>query len=295
MSTRHKLYDYEVKPPAGAWDRLAASLDEDDALNLKRTADRLYDVETTPPPSAWDRIERALEAAELSSAPVHTSTPARIVRMPVRMNIFMRYAAAAILIGIIAFAIFRLSNTGADGSRTDATAVNQARAMVTGTNSASGDSQTLSKESNHLPVPVSPASTESEGTDPALASNQATGAPETRAIQSSSHVLSTARRTNRSNTDEDDVQNALYAYEDHIPESADRYVLLMTPNGDFIRMSRKLSSLICCVSGQEQDAECKDQIRKWQEEIATSPVTPAPGNVMEILDLVNSLNNGTQL
>ncbi len=83
----------------------------------------------------------------------------------------------------------------------------------------------------------------------------------------------------------------VYAYNELSPTNiADRYVMLMTPNG-IVRMSKKLGNLVCCVSGQEQDEDCKDQLKKWQEKIACSPVAPSPGNFMDILSLVSSLNN----
>ena len=44
----------------------------------------------------------------------------------------------------------------------------------------------------------------------------------------------------------------------------------MTPDGNIIRMSKKWSGLVCCVSGEEQDEDCKNQIKKWQKKIATA-------------------------
>ncbi len=42
-------------------------------------------------------------------------------------------------------------------------------------------------------------------------------------------------------------------------------------------MSKKLGNIVCCVAGEEQDDECKDQLKKWQEKIAASPVAPRTG------------------
>lgn len=93
----------------------------------------------------------------------------------------------------------------------------------------------------------------------------------------------------------EDLSQTLYAYADHIPTLADRYVMLMTPDGNIIRMSKKWSDLLCCVSGEEQDADCKDQLKKWQQKIASSELAPSPGNFMDILGLVNSLNESNGL
>ena len=75
----------------------------------------------------------------------------------------------------------------------------------------------------------------------------------------------------------------------------DRYIMLMTPDGNIIRMSKKWSDLVCCVSGEEQDADCKDQLKKWQEKMAASSLAPSPGNFMDILSLVNSLDENNEL
>jgi hypothetical protein len=97
-----------------------------------------------------------------------------------------------------------------------------------------------------------------------------------------------------SNADKE-LSQSIYAYEDHVPTIAERYVMLMTPDGNIIRMSKKWSELVCCVAGEDQDKDCKDQIKKWQEKIATSSLAPSPGNFMDILNLVNSLNEGSEL
>ncbi len=92
-----------------------------------------------------------------------------------------------------------------------------------------------------------------------------------------------------------ELAQSIYAYEDHVPDLADRYVMLMTPDGNIIRVAKKWSDLLCCVSGEEQDADCKDQLKKWQQKMAASSLAPSPGNFMDILGLVNSLNENIEL
>jgi hypothetical protein len=65
--------------------------------------------------------------------------------------------------------------------------------------------------------------------------------------------------------------------------------MLMTPNGQIIRISKKLGDLVCCVSGEDQDQECQDQLKKWRQKIANAPVAPSPGNFMDILSLLQSI------
>lgn len=70
--------------------------------------------------------------------------------------------------------------------------------------------------------------------------------------------------------------------------------MLMTPDGQFIRMSKKLGDLLCCVSGEEQDPDCIDQMKRWRQKIAISNLTPSPGNFMDILNLVKSLQENRE-
>jgi hypothetical protein len=63
----------------------------------------------------------------------------------------------------------------------------------------------------------------------------------------------------------------------------------MTPDGNIIRMSKKLKELICCVSGEEQDKDCIDQMKKWRERLANPSASHSSSNFMDILHLVNSM------
>ncbi|MEJ0102502.1 MAG: ABC transporter ATP-binding protein [Bacteroidota bacterium] len=74
-------------------------------------------------------------------------------------------------------------------------------------------------------------------------------------------------------------------------QNADRYLMFKDSEGRFIRISKKLTSLFCCVSGEEQDDNCTDQLKKWREKIASSSFIPSPDNFMDILDLVSSLQD----
>src|SRR5690606_8024204 len=83
---------------------------------------------------------------------------------------------------------------------------------------------------------------------------------------------------------------------DYAPDFADipdepvsnRYIMLMTPEGNIIRMSRKLGDLVCCVSGEEQDDDCIEQMKKWREQLASPNHGHAAGSFMDILGLLKS-------
>ncbi len=71
----------------------------------------------------------------------------------------------------------------------------------------------------------------------------------------------------------------------------DRYFFLMTPEGNIIRISKKLSDIVGCVAGAEQDKECLDQLKRWQQKMANPKSAHSSGNLLEILNLANSLED----
>lgn len=262
-SLKEKLYNYEANPPSNAWDKIAAALD--DAENGDKYPGILQKMEVMPPAGAWDRINAALEQEESA---VTTGRPTRVIP-------FLRYAAAALLIGAIAFAVLRWNNSSDTGKSIAAETLSQPK--VSEKNNIPADQVTKDipaikdTDTDNLVVEAAPDKKLNVHTDKTVRT----------------------RRTSVPNNSSSDASTALYTYDDHVPSIADRYIMLMTPDGNFIRMSKKWSNMVCCVSGEEQDADCKDQLKKWQEKLAQSSISS--GNFMDILSLVNSLDDGTEL
>jgi hypothetical protein len=257
-SIQERLYNYEQAPPANAWEKIAAALDESHLAD--QFPSTLYNAEATPPVATWDKIAAGLDTEK---------TP--VIAMPRRSFAWVRYAAAAVVIGAIA--LFAVKWAGTNNNESLATTNNPVvnrkadtsieKGAPTTNSNASLETEVASRPTNNLPAP------EVETPKP--------------------QPTKKAKIYTVNNNDE--PINAVYAYNDHTAGLADRYVMLMTPNGDIIRMSKKLGNLVCCVSGEDQDKGCTDQIKKWQEKLAASPVAPAPGNFMDILGLVSTLND----
>jgi hypothetical protein len=268
-SLKNKMTNYEVVPPARVWDNIAASLDESESG--QSFPSRLHDMQVNPPAAAWINIENELTGAE-----------APVIPLKKRSNPFVRYAAAAIVIGILAVAVFRYS------SRTSGTIEVNPKNIVNAQPKKSDVVPAPPTETNNLPTNPDEVNTDNRTVIAQIEQ------PSRNAEHRSLHRV--AAVTNYSSADGSDYAgNPLYAYADYtMPDVADRYIMLMTPQGTIIRMSKKLGNLVCCVSGEEQDADCKSQLKKWQEKLATSPA--APGNFLDIVNMVNSLDdNGTDL
>ncbi len=253
---QNKLYNYEQTPPEKVWDKIAAALDDshiDDKFPSK-----LYDTEVMPPQGAWDRIATSLEAEHAS-----------VIPMTRRSFPLFRYAAAAVIIGLVAFGAIKWM-----GGNNDKTDNSIARSADTTTNTKKADlsNEKKAEDSNKQPEISTTPGNSVDITEAGLAN--------TSPVKKVKNRYTVAGDT--------DVIDPIYAYNEHTPNLADRYIMLMTPGGDIIRMSKKWGSLVCCVSGQEQDPDCKDQLKKLQEKLACSPV--ATSNFMDILSLVSTLN-----
>jgi hypothetical protein len=252
-SLQNKLLNSEAEPPAGVWDKIAAALDEP-ANEQEEYASKLYNFEIDPPVGLWQNIGSALDADN------------NRVATPVRKMPFLRYAAAAVLIAALAFGVFKWTGTGNI----------KPVAQNTGTITPSTD----------IPAarPTDPVAT----TDSPADDNNKYAALD-KLGKANMNKLNKRRYSSSAAIN---AENAVYAYDDlNIENPAERYVMLMTPEGSIIRMSKKLGNLICCVSGEEQGDDCRDQLRKWQQKIAASSLAPSPANFLDILSLVSSLDD----
>jgi hypothetical protein len=259
-SLKDKLYDYEQAPPPTAWDKIAAALDESHIPD--KFPSTLYNAVATPPHDAWEKITSALEPAE--AAPVAIN----------RKLSFVRYVAAAAVIGLVAFGIFKLtrSNNNKTGTEIAITPTNPVKHADTG----SGTRRIPSESA----MPPETRNVEDDNNEINNEPNVSTEIVKARSVKKS--------KTSYAGSNGTDALEASYAYNEHTPNLADRYIMYMTPEGGIVRMSKKWGNLVCCVSGQEQDPDCKDQLKKWQEKLACAPT--ANGNFMDILSLVNTLN-----
>ena len=271
-SLRDKMYNHEVNPSPDCWDKISAELDDSELGHEFPAA--LYNMEVTPPAAAWQKVNAAIN-------PESETIVRPIFR---RQSPFLRYAAAAIVVGLIGFAIIRLViGTGNDSENANSVAEN--KDSTKSSNAVSG----TSREEDTATNAVTGGSSLIQQNDNVLAVN-----PSVEKTGKRINQRTIANKNTGPQYPETDLAQSIYAYEDHVPDIADRYVMLMTPDGNFIRMAKKWSELLCCISGEEQDPDCKDQLKKWRQKIATSTLGSSPSNFMDILGLVNSLqeNNG---
>jgi hypothetical protein len=266
-SLRDKMNNWEARPPAHMWDRISRALDESE-MNAA-FPERLRSLEISAPDQAWQGIAAKLDSPSVTEG--NEAVPMRRHRL-----VWIRVAAAA---AILLLAVWGTRQWWMPAGE----AIDAPAALVVKPES------TLPKPDNNLPAP-GPHVFEADSLQNSLASAQKNNR---RADMYAGSDLQYAAAANAEYADE--LSKAIYVFEDPAENRAEKYVTLLTPEGSFIRVSKKWSHLLCCITGEEPNAVCDKQVKAWQDQMASSPVTPAPGNFMDLLDLVNSLSEGTSL
>lgn len=247
----------EAAPPKGVWNRIASELDQSD-IGAEYIS-RLRNATVAAPAGTWNKIEEDLYPVAIPVIPARARVP------------WVKYAAAAVILAALAWGGSLVLNR------------DKAQDPVVKSNEPSKtDQQPVTTEiTPQEPITANPTPVEEEARNDA-------------ALEASKKTYAKLNNSGRNK-----IRNAAgFHFALDIPEPivtpddldpATRYIVLMTPDGNFIRMSKKWGDLVCCVAGEDQDQECVDQLKKWREKLAHSSQTASPGNFGDILDLVKSL------
>lgn len=264
-----KLNNLEVLPPVAVWNNIATGLDE--IAEQKSLSNKLYHIEIAPPVNAWSNIERELDDQEalhiiekkLSQLQVQPPTGAwtnirnileernkpKSLVVPMHYG-WLKYAAAACFVAIISITAYFIFN---DGSQTG-------QDIAVGTKNSEPVAGVNMQVDNRNDNGIS--ATTNNGT-------------------SSKDQAMAAIRTK--------LGNAYAVSNEKNTELQGRYIILMTPDGNIVRMSKKVGNMADCIAGE--DHSCDEQISQWQKEMATSTSTSGPDNFLGILDMVD--DNGS--
>lgn len=264
-----RLNTIEVIPPTSVWQSINVSLDEQ--LLEKEYAEKLTNIHITPPPGSWNKIKLLLN----SEAVIATTEKRKISPL-------LKYAAAAIITGLLAWGGVQLLS--ADSSKKNVATIDKPSP-----NSFTETPVINNPLDENIAVPDVTASLEEARNDAALEASKKTFA----------RLDVTARRSKIKNAADfyfvtDNYEPAARGFSiDPIAKPAadinNRYIILMTPDGNIIRMSKKLRELVCCVSGEDQDKDCIDQMKKWRENIGNPSSTHSSSNFIDVLDIVKCM------
>ncbi|MCF3111739.1 hypothetical protein LL912_23325 [Niabella sp. CC-SYL272] len=279
MNSQHKLYDYQVTPPAEAWKNISEELETLQALkplglklqaletappaaawgnildhleeehSFSNMAERLRSLEMIPPAAIWDKIDEELDATR--SIPKLT---------PVRKSQFnwSKYAVAACIVGLLGFGIFHL----VEKSNKDTAGIVE---------------RLFPEKDSGTPTMA----LEDPKDKPVIKPHTETG---NNIALNETPVKSSQIKTASGNTYKTTVERN--------KAIQGRYIMLMTEDGNVVRMSKKLGSMADCVAGENNSEDCNYQIEQWQKEMAKAPVAATPDNVFDLLELAKTENAG---
>lgn len=270
---QNKILNYEVTPPDGIWEKIAGALDESELAH--EFPSKLYGAEVLPPVSAWNKIANSLDADHEAAIPEHK-----------RISPLLKYAAAAVVIGMLAWGGIQLLNNRSGNKEVVKQELSQPEkdnpAPLTNQNN-NGPDENIASADNNLP-------SEEARNDAALEASKKTFAKLDMPVKS--RMKEIASGFSFASTSGTERISGIFPNDEIITGNlASRYITLMTPEGNIIRMSKKLTDMVCCVSGEDENDECKDQMKKWREKIICSPTCHSTGSFMDMLDLVQALQD----
>jgi hypothetical protein len=264
------LKNAEITAPSSAWQNIAAALDEN-ILSSTTTAS-LYQMEVPPPAAAWDTIKKTLAIEQEAAIPEHR-----------RFAPFIKYAAAAAITGLLFWG--GLSLFSGDKKGNTVASISEPVEAVSTNNSLKIPDELITADVN--------AAAEEARNDAALEASKTVFAKvDVPALQRK--IKNNIAISSYNSTDEYPSGSVRSIGIDDIDSNdeeliAEKYVTLMTPDGKLVRMSKKLGDLVCCISGEEQDLDCIEQMKRWRDKMTNRPGVHSPGNFLDIVNLVSSL------
>jgi hypothetical protein len=244
------LDNEQLQPPPFVWDNVDAAINE---TNDKQLAEKLLNVQLEAPAAVWPVIEEALHPQ------------AKVIPIGKRFSPFIRYAAAAVVIGLMAWGAFQLFNRSKDEVVAVNTPQQTVEPVTTDTNSKSTTTVTLAE-----------------------ANIKTTEVPE------DLMAVNTPKKRNPVQQ----IKEEVMAHERPSTKSAEfsetNYLLVVDDKGDLIRVSKKLSTMDCVKNSDVpvdavtalQVKDCENKIKKLQQRLATSVL----GSVFD----PNALNTETE-
>lgn len=281
------LYEYQATPPPFIWNNISEELNKNNQSDI---SSRLFNLEVNPPTATWQKIKSSLDEKE--------EAPVVFLKNKDAVPIW-KYAVAAAVIGLIAFSLVWLNNDNGITQTNISLIDKNAKPAIK--NPSLPESNPPSSEilSNQLP-----AETQGQNNNPSIIAkaNYNTGHYNNKPVYASAYMdepKNTPVQLANSfsvNDFEERVQPMQYGsrintYNPSQVSNNNPYVMFISPDGYMVRISKKLAGMIGCIYNDNTlgNQDCKEKLQLWREKVAKSPITPTPGNFMDILDLVKTL------
>lgn len=248
--------------PVTAWENITAQLDEEADQQM---ADKLIAAKEIPPVEVWDAIEQKLNEEQTG----------KIIPFTKKLAPVYRLAAAALITGILAWGGYRLLNSNEPVAATIAVS----QPVLTEEKKAAPIAEIKTEEPAEAIIPVS--------------STRSTVKKRIKEALTVNNTLAYLEPVNHDTRTSSPFRNTHHKSIRPVAEingfSEGEYLIVLNEEGSLIRVSKKLSNLQCAVdaAGNPVDAaaallskNCDEQIKIWQQKIATSTaISPSAGYI----------------
>ncbi len=243
---QNKFLHYEVQPPEGVWNKIAASLDETIPLSA---SEKLYQFETNPPASVWQNISAQLNNTVLEKVKV--------------VPFFTRYRRPLKYSGAIAAFIFLAVITSLFISKKTESEVPVDR-IVNNHAAARKDSakNNAPKENNSVSQII-----EKNNSAPIVVKSKTS---KTR-FDDNEHFTS----LNENPSEETEQVHAIAA-----SYNSDKYMIYTDGDGNDVRLPKKIFNAFACPIN---NTDCKQRLQKLREKFAESAMTTDFTGLLQIL------------
>ncbi len=291
-----KLFNLEVSPPAGSWEKISQQLDEEFDQADIRLSQKLSDATAIPPDHVWDSIAAAIPAKR----------EAKRVAMVIPMT-WRRIAVAAILLGFVATVVIYLVNSGT--KTPDVTVALKPAHPDSNKKVDPKHSETIIPKSP-LPAPTVAIATPHTGRTietgiPVKGDNQvnqyavspSTNEPVNLKYSHSGSIRSIKNYSpiNINGPSIRDNKGKIILDADLVTAPDDKnYVIVTAPNGEQTKISRKFLYLLSSLNEPDQQeykdlpdwlrAGWKKRFNQWREKIQQSSFVPSAGNFLDVLE-----------
>jgi hypothetical protein len=273
----HKINQWEASPPPGAWENISRELSEWNAE--KKLAHKLNNWEAAPPVSSWTAITEQVSgtpqpAFKRGDVPVRTLSP-----------YLVRYGAAAAIIGVIAWFLWSSPFKGGGEMATSTIPLTTEQAAAT--------------PSGAVPPALSTTPSVEEYTDATYPDKQTAfnrnQGGKNRDPRDPAYSLVKRNRismeTTGRNWQKELVSQFLNPALKQLPvqETDRRYIRIASNTGNPVRLSAKYAPIYHQLTYPGDNVYNRSSINSIEQKILTSQYTPDPGNLFDILQLVEIL------
>jgi hypothetical protein len=243
---QHKLLHYEVQPPEGVWNKIAASLEEKISLSL---SEKLYQYKQDPSPAVWQNI-----VAQLNTG---TSEKTKVVPFYIRYRRPLKYS------GAVAIFIFLAVLTSLFISKKTESEV-PAEGIVRNNNTKKDSAKIPEDSDENTSIQVK----ESSKPERTIAKSKVSEGRKEESQTSLSFIENFLPRQAEKN---EIVRSSI---------NADKYMMYSDEDGNVIRLPKKIFSAFACPA---EDLICKQRLQQLREKFAASATTADFTGLLQIL------------